>query len=111
MAVAVMGSELAIIQPSGSVNASNVLEFEHQLTTAILSDKHSGLLVDLYRVEFLDSAGLLALVSAFRLAQLQQRRFSLCSVTPAIRMIFELTQLDRAFEIFENRDACMAAMN
>jgi anti-anti-sigma factor len=94
-----------IIQPSGHINASNAVEFQHQLTTAVASEQYSVVLVDMHQVESLDSAGLMALVSALSLAQTLKRRFSLCSVAPSIRIIFELTQLDGAFEIFENRDA------
>lgn len=107
MAIAIVDSHLTILQPSGHINASNVSEFQRQLTTAIASQQHC-VLVDMSRVESLDSAGLMALISALTLAQSLKRRFSLCGVTPSIQMIFELTQLDGAFEIFESRDAFAA---
>lgn len=96
--------EIKVIQPEGYLNASNTPEFEYQLTAAVLSPENDCLVVDLGRVEFLDSAALMALVSAFKLSKRLNRRFVLCSVLPAILMIFELTQLDRAFEIFDSRD-------
>jgi anti-anti-sigma regulatory factor len=52
----------------------------------------------------------MALVSAFRLAQSRKQRFGLCCLAPSIRIIFELTQLDEAFEIFESRDAFTATL-
>lgn len=107
MAIAIMDSHLTIIQPSGHINASNASELQRQLTVAVASQQYS-ILVDMKRVESLDSAGLMALISALSLAQSLKRRFSLCSVAPSIRMIFELTQLDGAFEIFESRDAYAA---
>lgn len=107
MAIAIVDSHLTILQPSGHVNASNASEFQRQLTTAIASQQHS-VLVDMSRIESLDSAGLMALISALTLAQSLKRRFSLCGVTPSIQMIFELTQLDGAFEIFESREAFAA---
>lgn len=97
--------QFAVIQPKGHVNAGVAAEFQHKLATALSSQLHSGLLVDLSQVESLDSAGLMALVSALRLAQKTGKQFSLCSVSPAIRIIFELTQLDRVFEIFEDSAA------
>jgi anti-anti-sigma regulatory factor len=48
---------------------------------------------------------LIALVTAQRLAQDLNQRLVLCSVAPSIMILFELTQLDRAFEFFANRDA------
>lgn len=109
MAIAILDSNLTIIQPSGHINASNSAEFQRQLTSAVASAK-SAVLVDMQRVESLDSAGLMSLITAFRLAQRLQRRFGICSVAPAIRIIFELTQLDEAFEIFENREVFAATL-
>jgi anti-sigma B factor antagonist len=110
VATSILASQLMIIQPSGHINASNSAEFQRQLTSAVASEGHSVVLVDMHQVESLDSAGLMALVSALSLAQTLKRRFSLCSVAPSIRIIFELTQLDGAFEIFENRDAFVPTM-
>jgi anti-anti-sigma regulatory factor len=44
------------------------------------------------------------------LAQSLGKRFSLCSVSPSVRIVFELTQLDGAFEIFENKAMFEAAI-
>lgn len=105
MASAILESQLMIIEPSGHINASNADEFKRQLTAAVASEQYSVVLVDMHQVESLDSAGLMALVSALSLSQTLKRRFGLCSVAASIRIIFELTQLDGAFEIFESRDA------
>jgi len=51
----------------------------------------------------------MALVSALKLAQKLGRRFSLCSVSPSLKIIFELTQVDKVFEIFEGKAAFEAA--
>jgi anti-anti-sigma factor len=99
-----------VVRPQGSLNAANANEFQRELTTAVRSSGNSSLLVDLEQVESIDSAGLMALVSALKLAQLLDQRFSLCSVSPSLRIIFELTQLDCVFEIFENQTAFEAAI-
>ncbi|HBL57240.1 MAG TPA: anti-anti-sigma factor [Cyanobacteria bacterium UBA8803] len=104
MTIATMNPEWEIIELSGSLNVSNAIEFQRQLTKGILSEQHPALLVDMQQVESIDSAGLIALVSAFRLAQQRKQRLSLCSIAPSIRIVFELTQLDQAFEIFDNRE-------
>ncbi len=100
---------VAIVQPRSYINATNAAEFQHQLTTAVSPPQVSSLLVDMKQVEYIDSAGLMALVTALNAAQRLKRRFSLCCVSPSVRMIFELTQLDRAFEMFESREAYEAA--
>jgi anti-sigma B factor antagonist len=93
--------KIAVIRPQSCLNAANALEFERDLTAALTGNDISILVLDLAAVESLDSAGLMALVSALKLAQGLGRRFSLCGVSPAIKIIFELTQLDEVFEIIE----------
>lgn len=101
----------ATFEPQGYISAANVSLFQSQLAHAVKQQPDSALLIDMSKVEFLDSAGLMALVSAFRMAQDLGRRFSLCSLAPSVRMIFELTGLDRAFEVFDNRNEFELAIN
>ena len=101
--------KITVVRPQGALNATNALEFERDLTTALAEDGNTVLLVNLEAVESLDSAGLMALVSALKFAQSLERRFSLCAVSPSIRIIFEVTQLDSVFEIFESEAAFVTA--
>ena len=94
-----MTNAMAIVQAQGSLNASNAQDFHLSLVERIQCDKSSGLVVDMSRVESLDSAGLISLVSALKQARQLSKRFCLCAVPPTIRIIFELTQLDRVFEM------------
>lgn len=92
----------AIIRPQSYVNAATVATLQTQLMEAVSSPQEPIVLVDMAQVEFLDSAGLMTLVHALRLAQKLERRLVLCSVSPSIRIILELAQLDQVFEIFAN---------
>lgn len=69
---------ITVIRPQGSLNAANALEFQQDLTKALAQNTSNRLLVDLEQVEALDSAGLMALVSALKFAQDLGRQFSLC---------------------------------
>lgn len=95
---------ITTVELTGAVNANNVNDFEQKLNLAVANHNDPILLVDMAQVDFLDSAGLMVLVKAFRLAQSVGRRFILCSLAPSVKMIFELTQLDRVFEIFESKE-------
>ena len=102
--------QTTIISLEGHIDAASATDLKNQLAKTVASDTHPAILVDMERVEFLDSAGLMVLVSTLSLAQRLGRKFGLCAVSPAIRMIFELTQLDRVFEIFDNRYAFETAL-
>lgn len=111
MHATIANSQLTVIRPQVHLNAANAPAFERQLTAAIAAERPAVVLVDMEQVESLDSAGLMVLVAALSQAQQQNYQFSLCSLSPSIRIIFELTQLDRVFEMFENRAAFEAALN
>lgn len=103
-------TQIATVEAQGSITAANAELFKEQLIERIVSQTTSILLVDMTRVEFLDSAGLMALVAAYRLARSLERRLSLCSVPPSVRIVLELTQLDGTFEMYENRSAFESAI-
>ncbi len=98
-------TKIVTIEPKGQIDAANASDFHQQLTDALKSQASSLLLVDMNQVEFIDSAGLMVLVRAFRQASTLGRPLSFCSISAPVRIILELTQLDRVFEIFENRCA------
>lgn len=104
-------SKIITIEPSGYITAANITQFQEELTLTVSAQEDAIFLIDMTRVEFLDSAGLMALASAFRLAESLGKRFSICSINPSVRIIFELTQLDRVLDIYENREAFDASLN
>ena len=98
-------SQFTTFKPEGFLSAANASEFLNRLSVEVTSSVDSALLVNMEAVEFMDSAGLTALIKAFRLAETLGKRFGICSLAPSVRIMFELTQLDRAFEIYEDCDA------
>ncbi|MDJ0601137.1 MAG: STAS domain-containing protein [Crocosphaera sp.] len=110
-----MGSHLinlriAVFEPTGYITAANIDDFQEKLTNFVSNNSSIDFLVDMHQVEFIDSAGLMAIVSAFRLAQRLNKKLSVCSLSPSVRIIFELTQLDRALEIYESRQTYEASV-
>lgn len=106
----VLYREITTFQPKGYVSAANAEEFLEELTIAVKDKSDSVLLVDMQAIDFMDSAGLMVLIKGFRLAQSLNRRFSICSVASSVRIVFELTQLDNVFEIFDSREDFEAAL-
>jgi anti-anti-sigma factor len=94
-----ISQEAFVIQPAGTLNATTVMHFHHQMNAAVASAYHPSLLVDMQHVDQIDSAGLMALIAAFKLAKKFDKQLSFCSLSYTVRMILELTQLDRVLEI------------
>jgi anti-sigma B factor antagonist len=92
-------SAVSVICPQGHVNAANSMELQRQLNQVLLAAETVAVQVDMSQVESLDSAGLMVLVAGLSVAQRLDKPFSLCAVSASIHIIFELTQLDRVFDI------------
>lgn len=63
-------------------------------------------ILDLSKVEFLDSSGLGAVVGSMK--QLgRQRKLDLAALTPTVEKVFRITRMDRVFRIFPTTDAAL----
>ena len=60
--------------------------------------------IDLSCVDYLDSAGVGVLVGLFKNARLRGGRARFCNLTPGVRSVLELIQLDRIFEIYDDAE-------
>jgi anti-anti-sigma factor len=61
------------------------------------------LLVDLHKTSFMDSSGLGALVVALKKVRESQGRLVLCSLNGQARMLLEITDMEKVFNIYSNR--------
>jgi len=64
----------------------------------VLSDPATQVVLDLSRVDFLDSSGLGAVVAMMKMAG-PGRRVELAGLTPTVEKVFRLTRMDRVFTI------------
>ncbi|AFY53627.1 anti-anti-sigma factor [Rivularia sp. PCC 7116] len=98
--------KITIICPNGSLDAANSRNFEQELNLALNRVNSTLVLINLEKVDFLDNTGLMVLVSGVRKAKQLGQRVCFSSVSPAHKIIFELAQLDKVFEIFDAGKIC-----
>ena len=60
--------------------------------------------VNLTHASFLDSSALAVLVRAVKRCRMRGGDVRLCGVQPSVQLIFELTRLNRAFDMFVEED-------
>ncbi|MBW4652992.1 MAG: STAS domain-containing protein [Kaiparowitsia implicata GSE-PSE-MK54-09C] len=99
-----MISNIQVVQPTGVLDGTQLEQFHHQISEAINAGA-STVLVDLAQISFMDSSGLGALVSAFKTMRARGGELCVCSLNEQVRILFELTSMDRVMQIFENREA------
>jgi anti-anti-sigma factor len=91
----------AIYTPEGIINETNKSHFQQQLFNFIHNTNNKDILVDFQGVELVDGSGLVVLVNAYNEAKNQRKNFYLFNVSPAVKMIFEISQLDKVLGIRE----------
>lgn len=78
----------------------------HVLTQALnecLEARTKHVLVDLSKVEFIDSSGLGTLVSMHTRLRLADAKLYLCSPKDQARNLFDISDTDRIFDIYNSR--------
>lgn len=99
-----MSPVLKVFQPVGILDGTKAPELRQSIEQA-LRDEATVVLIDLSETTFIDSSGLGALVNVLKLVRSHNGRFCLCSPNPQIKMVFELSSMDQAFEVFADRSA------
>ncbi|GAB1538953.1 hypothetical protein NUACC21_16180 [Scytonema sp. NUACC21] len=64
-----------------------------------------GIIIDFHQTTFMDSSGLGALVSNFKIAQEKNIKFTLRKVTPQVMAVLNLTGLDTVFDLESQGEA------
>jgi anti-sigma B factor antagonist len=103
------------------INGYSVLSFQEEridahnsgeLKKAILHIIEQGevnIIVQLERVRFIDSSGLGALLSGHKNAAAKSGKLALSNLQPQVLSMFELTRLNRIFEIYTNLNEALAS--
>lgn len=93
--------DVKVVALSGEFDLAGVQQFERELTR-LEAEGPDVLLVDLARLEFMDSSGLRALVMADQRAKKAGRRLAIVPGPPGVRRVFEITQLDGRLDLVES---------
>lgn len=97
-------SRAIVLQPQGRLDLEGGVALQHQIA-AIASERYSYWILDLANIEFINSSGLVALITGLNSANKCNCRLVVCNVQASVKLIFEITQLDRVFEIVEDLEA------
>ncbi len=94
-------NDVTIIEIEGRFDTHTAPPVHELLQEAIL-EKPAYVVVNLEAVHFIDSTALSTLVAGMKRSRQVDGDLRLCNLQQPVRMIFELTRLDRAFEIFSS---------
>lgn len=89
------------------LDAGTARAFKEAIKPLLTQD--AKLVLDLGKVEFIDSTGLGALVSSLRQAHASGGEIKLIGLSKPARALFELVRMHRVFEIFNSADEAIAS--
>ena len=96
-------ANIVLIRLNGRLDALGSPNLRTALETK-LDQGYRKIIVDLENVSFVDSSGLVALVSGLRAARKKKGDIFLSGIRPQAQAVFRLTMLDRIFPIHPTFD-------
>lgn len=97
-----------ILQFKGRFDTYTAETARQWLEQAMIDDP-ANVVVNLEKVDFVDSTALATLVHSLKRCRELNGDLRLCHLQQSVRMVFELTRLDRFFEIFAREDEAVQA--
>lgn len=99
---------IAVLSLAGRLESHTVPELQERIMHA-MNTLSPYLIIDLTDVSFIDSSGLVMFVQNMRRCREKGGDLFLCGLQQPVRMVLELTRLDKAIQIFPNQaEACAA---
>jgi len=97
-----MTDTVRAIQPEGILDSVNSNSLRREIIDTIDRGVKTVLL-DLQDITFMNSSGMGALVATLKAVKAAGGQLALCSLSDQVRIIFELSRMDRIFQVYQDR--------
>lgn len=97
---------VVVIKVAGRIDSHSVQRLRQQLAYSA-DGQQNNIVLDLAGVDFIDSSGLAAIVHGMKQCRAVGGDLRLCKPPQAVRMVLELTRLDKALDIFPNQESAL----
>ena len=99
--------QVTLFKPEGRMDLQGGNALSEKIASAVAKSEQFWV-IDLAKVDFMDSSGLVSLVKGLKTARQYSCRLVLCSVTAPVRLVLELTHLDSVFAIYNNYEDALS---
>lgn len=98
-----------VVVPDGEIDFSRSPTLRVELQALLAEHKPQRLVIDLSRVEYMDSSGVATLVEAMQSQRQANSKLVLCALQPKVLSIFKIARLDMVFTIVDTAEAAAKA--
>lgn len=95
--------DIIVLAVDGEINFNSSPDFRKAFLKVLDSNAHK-VIVNLGGVGYVDSSGLATLVEAHQKIKNTGGKLKLVKLTPKVKSLFEITKLEKLFEIFSNEE-------
>jgi len=99
---------VVIVAVSGDVDAQSAPQLDDCLSE-LVGQGEQNYVIDLSAVPFMDSSGMATLVKLFKRIRIGHGDVKLAGLRTEILNIFQITRLDRVFDIFDSQSEAIAS--
>lgn len=105
MTASEVGNALVVVVEDRRIDAAVAVRFKDRMLE-LTQNPNQRVVLDLGKVDFLDSSGLGAVVGSMK--QLgRSRQLDLAGLTPTVDKVFRITRMDRVFRIYPTTEAAL----
>ena len=97
----------AVVGVTGELELATAPRLRQQVVS-LVGEGHTRIVLDLSRVDFVDSVGLGVIVSVLKRVRGRAGDLVVVGAVPRVRALFELTRLDEIIELHETVDEALA---
>ena len=98
-----MDPTIRVVKPFKLLDGTHADKFRKEVSQCV-EENADVVLIDFQDVTFMDSSGLGALVLALKTVRAAGGKMFVCAINDQVRMLFELTSMNRVFVIYESRE-------
>ncbi len=102
-------NRVMVIKIGGEIDLYSSPQFRKRILETI-ENKPLVVLVDLENVRYMDSSGVATLIEGLKQANQYKGRFVIAGLRAEVREVFELTRLDKVFEIYYDSETALETL-
>ena len=99
-------SDAVIVHIRGEVDLYSSPEVRKTIMS-LVKKKAPLIIINLAKVHYMDSSGIATLVEGLQQTGKYQGKFAITCLKSGVREVFELSRLDKVFDIFENEEQAL----
>lgn len=99
-----------VLSLNGELKIVSAEDCKNLINTLINEAEAKKVIMDIAKLEFLDSAGLAVFISAYKKMSVENGKLAICGLRGQPRNIFEISNMQKIIDVYPTLDDALAAL-